>query len=475
MEQETIKQTDIKLHLVQHLTQAKEKIYLSIGWIADNGLIGLLQKRAIEGLVVKIILIKDSSNAIFKNDFYELTRKGVDITWLDPTEREILIDNKFVVIDDKIVINGNYNWRHKNPPQEEYINITSKLPTFAQGYIEEFDYLTVFNQLPKSDPKPLNNIGDLLKKMEVLKVLLSMGDTEFIHIRLNKLADFQHDTHVGRIYLLILEKEFEEALKAIKEFIQWHQPLLECIEPPIENLKREIQRLENEIASVSQEFNETQKVLNEFSKLHSEELGGLLQKILYQSKLKAEIEAKKAADDLEKQEDLAEAQKDHEEYTKSLEESKKQTYKSLTPQQQKELKKLYRQASLKCHPDRIVEELHHEAEAFFVELNTAYKSNDLERVKEIHQQLKSGMMLSKSESITEWKKLESTVQSLQQKLQDWNAKLDKLKAMPTYQTVSNIEDWMLYFAETKEVLKSQLERLNAFNQANKEAHKVQTE
>lgn len=466
MKQQKIKSTEIKLHLVQHLTQAKEKIYLSVGWIADNGLLGLLQKRAIEGLVIKMILIKDEYNNAHKSNFNELTKKGVDITWLDPTEREILIDHKFVVIDKDVVIYGNYNWGHKNPPQEEYINIVEQLPTLVQGHIEEFEYLMVFNQLSKSDPKPQNNIGDLLKRLEVLKVLLSMGDTEFIHIRLDKLADFQQDIHVGHIYLLILEKEFETALKSIKEFIGWHQSLLECIEPPIENLKREIQRLENEIASVSQEFNETQKVLNEFSKLHSEELGGLLQKILYQSKLKAEIEAAKAADDPEKQEELEEAQKDHEEYTKSLEESKQQTYKSLTPQQQKELKKLYRQASLKCHPDRIVEELHEEAEAFFVELNTAYKSNDLERVKEIHQQLKSGMMLSKSESITELKKLESTVQSLQQKLQDWDIKLDKLKAMPTYQTVSKIEDWMLYFAETKEVLESQLERLTTFNQRN---------
>ena len=99
-----------------------------------------------------------------------------------------------------------------------------------------------------------------------------------------------------------------------------------------------------------------------------------------------------------------------------------------------------------------------------MELNKAYKANDLERVKAINEQVKTGAMLSKSETITELKKLESTVSSLRQKLQDWLDKLDKLKAMLTFQTVSSIDDWSIYFKETKVVLADQLERLLLFNE-----------
>jgi len=134
---------------------------------------------------------------------------------------------------------------------------------------------------------------------------------------------------------------------------------------------------------------------------------------------------------------------------------------------------LYRQTSLRCHPDRVVDDLHDQAEEIFVDLNKAYKANDLERVRAISEQLKSGAMLSKSETITELKKLASTVTSLKQKLQDWLSKLDVLKAQPTYKTISDIDDWTVYFSETKVILSDQLNRLIAFNEGIEEDMEVQ--
>jgi len=194
-------------------------------------------------------------------------------------------------------------------------------------------------------------------------------------------------------------------------------------------------------------------------------LGDLLQQLLYQTKVKAEIDAKNN-DDKEKQDAFEEAEKDHEEYTKSHVEAKKEKLKNLTKAEQKELKKLYRQTSLKCHPDRVVDELHDQAEEIFVELNQAYKANDLEKVREINQQLKSGIMLPKSEGITELKKLESTLKSLTQKLNVWLEKLDQLKEESSFKAVSSIENWDTYFQEKKEILLEQLNRLKEFNETN---------
>ena len=334
----------------------------------------------------------------------------------------------------------------------------------AKGFAEEFEYLMMLNQLPKSEPRPNNSIGQLLKKLNVLKVLMRIGDTEFIHLRLQGLESHLQTPNIAAIQEAILQKDFEHAQDKIKAFMEAHQSLQACIEPPIENLKREIQRLEEEIASISQEYNETEKVIQEFSQLHSEELGEILQKILYQSKIKAEIEAKLDADNAEKQAEFESAKNDHEEYSKSFEAAKQQPYKSLTPAEKKALKKLYRQASMRCHPDRIVEDLQAEAEAIFVELNKAYKNNDLEELKAISEKLKAGTMLSKSETITELKKLDSTVNSLKQKLQSWVDKLEQLKALPTFQTISRINDWQIYFKETKLVLQDQLDRLSSFNE-----------
>jgi len=465
MTRQSVQQNEIRPHIVKQLTAASTKILLAIGWLEDNGLIGLLQKKAIEGLDIKLILVKDQKNKSRIKEFQLLGQKGATIIWLDEAFREKLIDFKFGVLDSATVLTGNYSWDEKDSQKEKILYITQSLSTLAQGFEVEFEYLSILNQLSKNEPKPTNPIAVLLKKLEVIKALIKIGDTEFIHLRLPELENFKAEDNVGQIYTALKEGSFEEALAMLLKFTSYHDTLRACYEPPIEKLQREIQLLEEEIASASNEFNEIQKTLHKFSKQHSEILGDLLQQILFQTKIKAKIEAEQ---DEKKQAEYHEAKKDHEEYSRSYEFSKQQKLKTLTRAEQKELKKLYRQNSLKCHPDRVIEEFHDEAEAVFVELNEAYKANDLEKVKEIADQLKSGFMLFKSEGITELKKLESTVKNLTQKYQGWLDKIEDLQKMPTYRTIDNIENWDTYFNDTKIVLENQLERLMEFNRENGE-------
>ena len=467
MKRNTYQQEQIQPILVKYIAEANASIQLAVGWLEDDGLLSLLEKKSTEGVQVSLLLFEKKKNNK-GTDFQDLRNKGIQITKLDEAQREYFMDHKFGLIDSSIVLTGNYAWGHKNAPLEESLSVTENLSTLATGFSLEFDYLTVKNDLPKNEPKPVNPIIRLLKKTEVLKVLLEIGDTKYIYLRLRELKKYAGDPSVDLIVQKLRGKEFEEASELIKKFTRYHKYLRECLEPPIDNLRREIRILEDEIAALSNEFNETQKSLHKFSKLHTNYLGELLQELLLQNKIKAELEAA-ANPDPQKQEELEEeleeATKDHEEYTASHEAAKKEKFTVLTPQEQKELKKLYRQSSLKCHPDRIVVELHDQAEAIFVELNHAYKSNNLERVREINEQLKSGIMLSKSEGITELKKLESTYKTLNQKMEDWQKKLEELQATPSYHTIKNIEDWDTYFMETKAILEQQLERLKEVNAA----------
>ena len=355
MKQTTHHQEEIRPALIKHLTAAVEKIHLAIGWINDVGVEGLLQKKAIEGVEVILILIKDQNYQSRATAFQGLVNKGVRIISLDTDQKEHLIDHKFGVIDAATVLTGNYAWGYKNAPEEEVLSITEEVSTLANGFEMEFEYLSISEQLSKNEEKPSNSIVGLLKKMEVVKTLLGIGDTEFLHLRFKEFENFIEDKNIAFIHEQLLKKNYEEALELIKTFTQYHQPLRECIDPPIDNLRREIQLLEDEIAAISNEYSETQKKLHKFSKMHTDLLGELLQNLLYQTKVKATIEAKENAADKEKQEEYEEAKNDHEEYTKSYEEAKKQKLNILSKEEQRELKKLYRQTSMKCHPDRVVE------------------------------------------------------------------------------------------------------------------------
>lgn len=471
MKQSTHHQEEIRPILIKHLADAVESIHLAIGWIDEVGLEGLLRKKAFEGVEVILILIEDENYQSKTIDLQNMMDRGVEVIRLDERQREHLIDHKFGVIDGSIVLTGNYAWGFKNAPKEENVAITEGVSTLANGFESEFDYLSNIEKIDDATVKPSNPIIGLLKKIEVVKTLLGMGDTEFIQLRFKEFENFIEDENIALIHQQLLKENYEDALELIKNFIQYHQPLRQCLDPPIDSLKREIQMVEEEIATISTEYSETQKILQKFSKMHTDWLGGILQDLLFQTKKKSSIEAKLYKDDEEKQAEYEEAKKDHEEYTKSYELSKEEKVKSLTKEEQRELKKLYRFTSMKCHPDRVVEELHDQAEEIFIELNEAYKANDLERVREINQQLKSGIMLSKSEGITELKKLESTYKTLIQKLEGWQEKLNELQKDPSYKAVSGIENWETYFNEKKDILEQQLERLTKFNEENAEVLK----
>ncbi len=460
MNQITFHNDDILPAVIRCLTEATTSIHLSLGWMNDKGLNGLLQKKALEGVDVRILLVRESNSTVARSDFKQVTPDGVQIIYLDDSRKEQFIDHRFGLIDGEIILTGNYSWGHNIRPQEPTLTIIDSVPSLAIGYISEFEFLSISNDLSKDEPKPHNPIYDLIKKLSVIKILLSIGDTENIDLRIADLDDGYTDGNVLKVRKSLMNEDYDEALELLEPLIDIHRSLLDCIDPPIKKFQREIRLLEDEIAEISNEYNDTQKTLHRFSKEHSEHLGDLLQKILLQNKIKAEIEA---IQDEDKMEDYEEAKNDHEEYSKSYELSKKDKFKKLSPSEQKELKKLYRKTSLKCHPDRVIDEFHDQAEELFVQLNQAYKANDLDGVKQISNQLKEGIMLAKSEGISELKKLERTVNNLNQKLDDWLSKLDELKAMPTYQTISNIEDWSTYFLDTKEVLVSQLDRLLLYN------------
>jgi len=62
----------------------------------------------------------------------------------------------------------------------------------------------------------------LLKKLEVLKTLLSLGDTEFIQSKLALLKTYDADADIQSIYNHLLKEEFDEAHELIKTFSSFH-------------------------------------------------------------------------------------------------------------------------------------------------------------------------------------------------------------------------------------------------------------
>jgi hypothetical protein len=455
---------DVKPALVSALTQAETSILLAIGWISDPSILGLLQKQALAGVRVELILYgHDQSRATLFGG--QTSTEGVHIIRVGDKLKEQLIDAKFGLIDaGKVIIEGDYRWQ-KGPAEEgRTLILTTNATTLAKTYQQEFDYLRHHNDMAGDAKKTSTGLAVLVKRLEVIATLFKLDDTDFLDFRLDGLREFTDDPDVAAIVEKIEEERFAEAAQAVSSFLEDHQIALACVNPPIDNLLHEIQQLEQQISDVSQEVADTQKRMAAFSKLHGEKLGDLLEGILFETKIKA----KRLADNDPAQQDFYdEAASDHEKYTNSQEAARKNKTKTLDAREQKELKKLYRKASMKCHPDRVVDDLHDQAQEIFLELNDAYKNNDLEKVRAISEELSNNRMADKSEVLTERKKLESTRKGLLDKLAEWNAQLDTLLSQPNSKTINAINDWDDYFEETRILLEDQLFRLRTENKAAK--------
>lgn len=100
------------------------------------------------------------------------------------------------------------------------------------------------------------------------------------------------------------------------------------------------------------------------------------------------------------------------------------------------------------------------AHKIFMELNEAYEKNDLQSVTEILESLQQGKAFtSKADTVNEKLALQIELERLRQRLQDLNYAISTIKTSDTFEKITNIKDWDVYFAQTKQQLQEQLNQL----------------
>src|SRR3546814_10568338 len=86
----------------------------------------------------------------------------------------------------------------------------------------------------------------------------------------------------------------------------------------------------------------------------------------------------------------------------------------LNDDEERDLKAIYRKACSLCHPDKFPEGQKGAATKVFVDLQAAYKSNDLNRVREIHALLEAnGLPETRSTTLREVDKLKVAIAELE--------------------------------------------------------------
>ncbi len=293
------------------------------------------------------------------------------------------------------------------------------------------------------------DISKIINRLELIKSLVALEEESEINTHVSKLRVFSTDADLVTIISFLEQKAYSKAMPAIETYINKHRQLTIFIDPEIEGLKLEAKSLEVELNSLSNEKADLEKLIHEFGVRHNNELGALILKILSYRKKKAKGTPEEA-----------EAEKDYSDYNREYEASKDEKIAELTEEELKELKQKYRRASKLCHPDVVSDDQKELADKLFAELNDAYERNDLQRVREILENLgKGNFFVSKSDTISEKQLMKAEIEKLRLRIKDLKKQIEEIKESEAFKTVSNISDWDNYFKQAKEKLAEQVKGL----------------
>ena len=294
------------------------------------------------------------------------------------------------------------------------------------------------------------NLTKIIKRLELIKSLISLEEEDEIATHVSKLEQAGITPELRNIIIFLKEKSYSNAALAIEVFINQHSVLSVYIDPEIDGLKLEAKSLEAKLNKLSDEKADLEKLIHEFGVRHNKELGELILKILKFRKNKAKGTPKET-----------EAEEDYKNYSEEFEISKNEKIADLTEEELIEIKKKYRKASKLCHPDVVSEEQKEMADKLFTELNAAYERNDLEKVKEILENLEKGnFFVNKSDAINEKQLMKTEIEKLKMRIRELQQQMQLIKESDAYKTISDIDDWDIYFKETKEKLEEQAKELN---------------
>lgn len=119
----------------------------------------------------------------------------------------------------------------------------------------------------------------LIKRLEVIKNCILLGDEELIPSQLAKLPQTS-DERIVIIVQTLVNEQYSDAIGLIESYIQRNMGLVVYEDSQIAGLRLELKRLEQKILALSEEKQTTQQLINEFRTQYHLQLGELLQSIL---------------------------------------------------------------------------------------------------------------------------------------------------------------------------------------------------
>lgn len=179
---------EIKGRIISEMNNAKQCIYLAMAWFTDKDIAKAIIDSKNRNVAVEVIL---SSNA--QNEGVKLMLKGagINVHAFETGDPRGMMHHKFCLIDNKISINGSYNYSvNASTNNVENIQISDEVAIYSQ-FLSEFerlkyniDHQISVNQItPLSETKgqttqPVNVIDSFSQRLQNLVYSAAQIDTD---------------------------------------------------------------------------------------------------------------------------------------------------------------------------------------------------------------------------------------------------------------------------------------------------------
>ena len=304
---------------------------------------------------------------------------------------------------------------------------------------------------------------ELTSRLQALKALLDLGDVELASAAVVRLQAHREIGAIAQIIEHFDTHRYAEAGRLIAKTLTEGTRLVRWTDPEMTLLEAELERLSSELAEAEGEQAELAHQIARFHAAYHHALGARMAKLLF---LRLRFREREAATNPAKSADFAEAKKDYDSFqqesaTQEAEDAR--TKWELSEDQQQELKRLFRRASKRCHPDVVSPKHQTAATVMFRELSEAYETGDLARVQQLAAQADAGVFSEAGQETAADQKasLQARIQAVRSALAKARAGLAEMQQSATCRVLFQNPNWDAYFQSQAVKLDQEIEWLTA--------------
>ncbi len=226
-----------------------------------------------------------------------------------------------------------------------------------------------------------------------------------------------------------------------------------------EPLADRLAQLQTELTELTAEREDLHRLVNEFEIKYHKRLGHHIGRIL---ELRRDRAKKLAESHSEFDSRYQETRQDYESWHQSFSVIKNKKLFSLSEEDLVVLKKTFRKAAGKCHPDVARGDDKERSQQYFISLRQAYERNDLEAVITLAEQIESEHILQHDPKKAEYESLKNAITVLENNLASVQTEIMQITESESYRVLAVYANITIYFDEREKELLLQVVELEQY-------------